>query len=67
VGPLATLGARIERLAKQQDGQSVGAQVAAILDGKDPRAPVPDELLARSATGRLLLQRRARAKAGHPS
>ena len=61
---LTAAGLRIERLAKQRDGQFVGAVVASILDGKGPRAPVPDEELAQSRMGRLLLKRRRRAEAG---
>ena len=61
---LTRLGTRIERLAKQQDGQSVGAVIAAILDGKGPRAPIPDAELAKTKMGRLLIQRRRRAEAG---
>jgi hypothetical protein len=63
---LTALGARIERLAAEQGGQSIGAQVADILDGKGPRAPIPDEVLARSATGRVLLERRRRTEANYP-
>jgi hypothetical protein len=58
------VGARIERLARQQDGQSVGAVVAAILDGRHPGPRLSDEELARSPTGRLLLARRQRAARG---
>jgi hypothetical protein len=63
---LTATGLRIERLAKQQDGQSVGATIAAILSAKGSRAPVPDAELARTATGRLLLERRVRTEAGCP-
>jgi hypothetical protein len=61
---LTALGARIERLAAEQGGQSVGARIAAILEGRDTAPRLSDEVLARSATGRLLLQRRQRAEAG---
>jgi hypothetical protein len=64
---LTSLGTRIERLAKQQSEPSIGAQVAAILDGKDPEARLSDEDLARTRTGRLLLERRRRAEASYPS
>ena len=62
---LTATGLRIERLAKQQDGQSIGSVVAAILDGKAAGPRLSDEQLARSPTGRLLLARRQRAARGY--
>jgi hypothetical protein len=58
---LTATGLRIERLAKQQDGQSIGATIATILLRKEPWPRLTDEVLAQSRTGRLLLQRRQRA------
>jgi hypothetical protein len=66
VRSLAGVGLKIERLAKQQDGQSIGATIASILSGKDPRAPVSDEVLSHTKVGRLLIQRRQRAEADYP-
>jgi hypothetical protein len=63
---LATVGKQIEQLAKQQDGQSIGAQVAAILDGKASGPRLTDEELARTKVGRLLLERRRRTEADYP-
>jgi hypothetical protein len=64
VRSLTALGTRIERLAKQQDGQSVSSQIAAILDGKASGPRLTDEEMARSAVGRRRLARRHRAEAG---
>jgi hypothetical protein len=58
---LTDLGARIERLARQQDEPSVGITVAAILEGKHPGPRLSDEELAHTRIGRLLLERRRRA------
>jgi hypothetical protein len=58
--------ARLEVEAERRTTPSVGAMIAAILDGKGPRAPIPDEELARTAAGRLLLARRQRAEANYP-
>lgn len=60
---LTSTGLKIERLAKQQDGQSIGAQIVDILEGRARGPGLTDEDLAKSAVGRLLLQRRARAEA----
>jgi hypothetical protein len=57
---LTPTGLKVERLAKQQDGQTVGATIAAILDVKGPRAPIPDEQLLQTRVGRLLAERRRR-------
>jgi hypothetical protein len=60
--------ARLEVEAERRTTPSVGAMIAAILDGKGPRAPIADAELAKSRVGRLLLQRRQRwAEAGYPS
>jgi hypothetical protein len=61
---LMATGLRIERLAKQQDRQSIGATVAAILSRREPAPPLTDEELAQTLVGRLLLERRQRAEAG---
>ena len=63
---LTALGARIERLAAEQGGQSTGAVVAAILEGRHPAPRLTDEELARTRMGRLLLQRQRRAGLGYP-
>jgi hypothetical protein len=63
VRSLSSVGARIERLAKQRDGQSVGAVVASILDGRWSRPRLSDEVLLQTRVGRLLLERQRRAAA----
>jgi hypothetical protein len=45
---LTGLGTRIERLAKQQDGQSIGSVVASILDRRDPGPRLTDKQLAQT-------------------
>jgi hypothetical protein len=39
--------------------------VAAILDRREPGPPIPDEVLAQTRVGRLLLERQRRAEAGY--
>jgi hypothetical protein len=53
--------ARLEAEARDAATPSTGAVVAAILEGRDAGPRTTDEELARSATGRLLLERRRRA------
>jgi hypothetical protein len=60
------LQARVERLeaeAEQASTPTIGAMVAAILDGKGLGRPLTDEELSRCRVGRLLLARRQRAQA----
>jgi len=50
--------ARLEAEARDATTPSTGATIAAILEGRHPGPRLADEQLARSATGRLLLERR---------
>jgi hypothetical protein len=64
------LRSRVERLEAEQERQStpsIGAVIAAILDGRHPGPRLTDEELARTKVGRLLLERRRRAEAGYRS
>jgi hypothetical protein len=63
---LTALGARIERLAAEQGGQSIGRQIVDILEGRAPGPPATDEELSRCKVGRLLLARRRRAGLADP-
>jgi hypothetical protein len=58
--------ARLEAEATRQTTPTIGATIAAILDGKHAGPRLSDEELGHTRMGRLLLQRRAQAKAGHP-
>ena len=66
----AALHHRVEKLeaaARQGTTPSTGATIAAILEGRHPGPRLSDQELARSATGRRLLERRQRwAEAGYP-
>jgi hypothetical protein len=60
------LAARVERLeaeARQATTPTIGATIAAILDGKATGPRLTDEELGRTRVGRLLLARRQRAEA----
>jgi hypothetical protein len=57
---------KLEREARQESTPTIGAVVAAILDGRHPGPRLSDEELGRCKVGRLLLQRRARAELGFP-
>jgi copper homeostasis protein CutC len=72
----AALHHRVEKLeaaARQGTTPSTGATIAAILEGREPRAPIPDEVLARTrvgtvrvtAPGLLLARQRRWAEVGH--
>jgi hypothetical protein len=58
--------AQLEAAARQESTPTIGAQIAAILDGRHPGPRATDEELARSKVGRLLLARRERAESGYP-
>jgi hypothetical protein len=62
---LAPVGRKIERLAEQQGEENVGVRIVAILSGQEPRPRRSDEELAKTAVGRLLLERRRRAELGY--
>jgi hypothetical protein len=69
VRPPAALHHRVAGLeAADQEAvtPTIGAVIAAILEGRTPGTPVPDEVLACTKVGRLLLARRRRAEAGYP-
>jgi hypothetical protein len=53
--------AKLEAAAEQASVPTVGATIAAILARREPRAPIPDEVLLQTRVGRLLLERRRRA------
>jgi hypothetical protein len=57
--------AQLEAEARQESTPTIGRQIVDILEGRTPRTPVPDEELARTATGRVLLARRERAGLGY--
>jgi hypothetical protein len=59
--------AKLEAQAARATTPTVGAMIAAILDGKGFGRPLTDEELSRTRMGRLLLERRRRAEAGYPS
>jgi hypothetical protein len=54
--------ARLEAEAARATTPTVGAMIAAILDGKASGPRATDEELSRSKVGRLLLERRGRAE-----
>jgi hypothetical protein len=59
------LQARLEKLEAEVERATtpgIGAQIAAILSGQEPRPRRSDEELARTKVGRLLLERRRRAE-----
>jgi hypothetical protein len=59
--------ARLEAEARDATTPTVGATIADILSGRRPGPRTTDEQMARSATGRLLLERRQRwAEADYP-
>jgi hypothetical protein len=63
------LHGRVERLeakARQATVPTIGSVVAAILSRRKPGPPITDEELAKSAAGRLLVERQRRAEAGYP-
>ena len=56
---------QLEAAARQGTTPTIGATVAAILEGRDAGPRLSDQEMARSATGRLLRERRQRwAEAG---
>jgi hypothetical protein len=57
---------KLETAARDAVTPSVGATIAAILEDREPRAPIPDEVLGRTRVGRLLVERRRRAGLGYP-
>jgi hypothetical protein len=60
---------RVERLeaeARQATTPTIGAVIAAILEGRHPVPRTSDEELGRCKVGRLLLQRRQRAEVNYP-
>jgi hypothetical protein len=52
--------ARLEAKAARESTPTIGAQIATILEGRDAEPRLSDQEMARSATGRLLLERRQR-------
>jgi hypothetical protein len=61
------LAGRIEKLeatAREATTPTLGAVVAAILEGRDTGPRATDDELARTRMGRLLLKRRQKAEAG---
>jgi hypothetical protein len=57
--------ARLEAAAEQASRPTVGATIAAILEGRHPGPRLSDEQLAATRMGRLLLARRRRAEIGY--
>jgi hypothetical protein len=57
--------ARLEAEARDAATPTVGQRIAAILEGRHPGPRLADEELARSKTGRLLLERQRRARLGY--
>ena len=63
------LAGRIEKLeatAREATTPTLGATIAAILEGRHPVPRTSDEELGRCKVGRLLLQRRQRAEVNYP-
>jgi hypothetical protein len=63
------LAGRIEKLeatAREAATPTLGATIAAILEGRHPVPRTSDEELARTRMGRLLLQRQRLAGLGYP-
>jgi hypothetical protein len=59
---LCTRIEKLEAAAARAATPTLGATIAAILDGKGPWAPIPDEVLLQTRVGRLLVERRRRAE-----
>jgi hypothetical protein len=62
---MRALQARLEKLEAEVERATtpgIGAQIAAVLSGKEPRPRRSDEDLLRSEVGRRLLERRRRAE-----